>query len=219
MIKNKIILFLLISIFSTQSSFPLFAVGSDDDTDIPLSQVPIKLKENKDRIKELEKENASIKKVLEDTQKDKEDLQYFQKRKDYYKKKTEQLEKELLQTDNLIEFLLSEEATPTALTFLRAVYEGKTREERKDLFRDATSKKEIRDVIVDGCTKFKASAPEASMEILKVTGLVNNMKITQDNPTITYAKVTIPGTPEKELKKHRDAVDSSKRRNSENQFQ
>ena len=219
----------------------------DEDIDIPLSQVPIKLKENKNKIQTLEKEkdslteenqklkdkiicrkekinilkkqavsNAALEKRLESLTEENDELQKkvknTKKKKDNIKKKFGELNEDIAEADCLIGFLLSDEATPTTHTFLSAVYEGQTRDERKNLFKEAIKRKEIHDVIIGGHTKFKASVPETQEELLKVTGLFDKMKITEDYSTVTYAKISIPATKEKKLYPLRDAVDKSRRR-------
>lgn len=221
MIKNKITLFLLISIFSIQFSLPSFAMPGDDDIDILLAQAQIKSKENKNKINDLESENLNIKKELENIKKEKEKIEKekekIEKSKNFYKKaegklkkEKEKLREDLEETDDLIEVLLNEKSTPTTHSFLRAVYNNKSEEELNRLFKEATNQQEIRDIIVGGHTKFREQSPDAHRKVLKLTGLLSNMSITESYSTVEYGRISISGTSSEELKNLEELADKSK---------
>ncbi|MBY0292861.1 MAG: hypothetical protein K2W92_06270 [Alphaproteobacteria bacterium] len=223
MSKNKIKLFILILIFSFSFSVPSIAMEVNDDIDTQLFSIAAKLKKDRDKITE---ENNNLKRNLEESDKTINSLKSRVDRRDktildikkQFRTRTEEfkaLEQELIETDDFIEFLLNKKTTPTTISFLSAVYNGKSERKLNDLFRAASNRQEIADIIVGGHTKFKAHTPRSHRKVLELTGLLDSMKITQDDATIQYAKISIPSTNSDELiHKEKSVRKSLKRRES-----
>lgn len=122
------------------------------------------------------------------------------------------LRQNLTAVDTLVGSIFSGEITPTTFNFLRAVYQRQPETQLQSLFAAATSREEIRDIIVGGHTKFRATVPGANRRVLELTGLLGNLQITTDLETIKYGMVSFPGSPPDAIDAARAAVASVKDR-------
>ncbi len=137
-----------------------------------------------------------------------------QAKQDILNKESVYLSNSIIEADSLIQVILDPKTTPTTVNFLRAVYGQATEQELSTLYREAQNKKEIANIILGGHTKFRADAPTAHQSLLRLSGLMSNVKITDDMATVKYGKLVVPPTPDSELKKARKAAQDSADRKS-----
>jgi hypothetical protein len=152
---------------------------------------------------------------------------YFQKKKEQFDKVKDEnnqlieannrLSSSLKEADDLIEYLIK--APPTVHSYLSAVFNQVSTKEEEELLKTATKGETIRDIIVEGHTKFKSDSPDAHRKLLKVTGLLQNMKVSETYETVSYGSVSIPPSPEKSLIEKKKALINSKTRYTKPLFQ
>lgn len=211
MFKTTIKLCLITSIFFLQLSLPSFSM--EDDIEIQsitqyINKLNNKYTEYKIKIENLEQENNILKNEL-------------QKKNDSYKNEIKKLSKKyetkirkvdnyLTEADELIKFIV--QSPPTVHSYLSAVFNQAPDQELGELFTAATHKQFIGDIIIGGHIKFKAGSPISHIKLLKITGLLNSMKITQDDPTIQYGRVLILASPKKDVNEKKDAIIRTKAR-------
>lgn len=126
-------------------------------------------------------------------------LEYLHNQEQQLSQEALSLKSDITQADYLVGILLDPNTTPTTVNFLRAVYRKAPESELQALYSEAKNRKEIYDVIIGGHTKFRSSVPSAQESLLKLSGLMSNLKVTDDMATITYGKVDVKATPEKLL--------------------
>jgi hypothetical protein len=124
------------------------------------------------------------------------------------------LQKSLKDADSLIAALLDENMTLTTLNYLRALHREESSDKLLILYKAACQEKEISDILLYG-SAFRGNTATSHHDILKLAGFVKNMQITDDLQTRTYAKVTVPGTPPKDLKGYQKIVEETTERKRE----
>lgn len=183
MIKNKtILLYLIISLFCFQLSLPCSAMDDDEEYNRALIVM---------------QNNAKLKKALEIENKE-------------LKEGNSILITSLNEADDLIKFLI--QSPPTVHSYLSAVYNQAPNQELEELFAAATHSQFIGDIIIDGEIKFKAGSPISHLKLLKITGLLDNMRVSERYSTVTYGVVNIPPSPAKTVNKQAQALFNSQAR-------
>ena len=135
------------------------------------------------------------------------------------REENQKLSLSLKRVAKLADLLLDPETTPTTHSYLSALYnQNESKKNIEELYLKASNKQTIRNIIIDGHTKFKKDAPEANVKLLKIGNLFHNLRITEEYSTVVYGEVTIPKTHMEDLQESEETINQLIEHNTSNEF-